>query len=204
MVSSPPAAGTFLLATAVLWVSSLSQEESTSDENGIRGRVDPSRQSVKPSPYQTMFGEMDSEMERSEDTHLNCFVKSSSTSSSSQLSCQSGSAFPPDALFSDSNTLPDCSATSQLNLSTFLFSTHNLEEFGRHTSSWEILIVSLTNTINRKGRKRNIPQTHHHPPKRPTGVISSSLPLSSFPLMVLLHRLLPSHSTEVGVCWIPT
>ena len=67
----------------------------------------------RPSTCRKVFGEMDSEMESSEDTHLNCFVKSSSTSSSSQLSCQSGSAFPPDALFSDSNTLPDCSATSQ-------------------------------------------------------------------------------------------
>jgi len=116
MASSPPAAGTFLLATAVLWVSSLSQEESTSDGNGIKGRVDPSRPSVETTLYHHMMvDEIDNGKEGSiAETYLNCFVKSSSTSSSSQLSCQSGSAFPPDALFSDSNTLPDCSATSQL------------------------------------------------------------------------------------------
>jgi hypothetical protein len=148
--------------------------------------------------------EIDNEMGCSEGTYLNCFVKSSSTSSSSQLSCQSGSAFPPDALFSESNTLPDCSATNQLNPSLFHSSTHRLEELGRHTSSWKILTVSITDAIKRKGRKRNIPQTHHHPPKRPTGVVSSSPPLPSFLLMVLLLHLLPSHLTAVGVCWFPT
>jgi hypothetical protein len=140
----------------------------------------------------------------SEGTYLNCFVKSSSTSSSSQLSCQSGSAFPPDALFSESNTLPDCSATRQLDPSTFHSSTHRLEELGRHTSCWEILTVSITDTIKSKGRKWNIPQTHHHPPERPTGVISSSPPLPSFPLMEPLLHLLPSRLTGVGVYWFLT
>ena len=198
MVSSPPAAGTFLLATAVLSVSKLPQGYSSPVEDDCRDESSKivTRKGDSPSPHGVQS--------RHRSTYLNCFVKSSSTSSSSQLSCQSGSALPPDALFSESNTLPDCSATSQLNSSTFLFSTHNLEELGRHTSSWEILNVSVTNTIDRKGRKRNIPQTHHHPPKRPTGVISSSPPLTSSPLMVLLHHLLPSHSTGAGVCWFPT
>jgi len=143
--------------------------------------------------------EIDNEMGCSEVTHLNCFVKSSSTSSSSQLSCQSGSALPPDALFSESNTLPDCSATRQLDLSTTPISSGAKSQNGIPAAG-----KSLSSASPRTGRKWNIPQTHHHPPKRPTGVISSSPTLPSFPLMVLLLHLLPSHLIGIGVCWILT
>jgi len=91
----------------------------------------------------------------SRSTYLNCFVKSSSTSSSSQLSCQSGSAFPPDALFSESNTLPDCSATNQLMRFTFHSSTPRLEELRQHTSCWKVLIVSVGQKWKGQGRTSN-------------------------------------------------
>jgi hypothetical protein len=135
-----------LFATAVLSVSSCSQEYFAPVREGINGRSVTSRQSVKATQsYRMVVDEIDNEKRCcSKRTHLNCFVKSSSTSSSSQLSCQSGSAFPPDALFSESNTLPDCSATNQLNISLFHSSTHRLEELGQHTGCWEVLLISVT------------------------------------------------------------
>ena len=149
MASSPPVAGAFLLATAVLSVSKLPQGYSSPVEDDCRDESSKivTRKGDSPSLHGVQS--------RHRSTYLNCFVKSSSTSSSSQLSCQSGSAFPPDALFSESSTLPDCSAIRQLILSTFQSSTHRPEGPGRHTSCGEVLIISVDQKRKGKGCTSN-------------------------------------------------